>query len=208
MYAALSRTRWFMLTPSSKHAFPHDYRSGPSLLDWDPTKWVILVMHALGLVSGLKRVHRDDIGAAMTHMLHKGAIESELERTRETWTWTDVEKYIRAGRHLGRCVLIIDGFVLDVTGYLGEHPGGASILRRYSIHINSQQDEDCELESSPEEEKQQTAEWAFHGGLNIHSRAAKKRMEELRVAKLSGTNGDDMVLSRTHAYPDRSAQSL
>ena len=28
------------------------------------------------------------------------------------------------------------------------------------------------------------ADWAFNGGLNNHSRAAKRRMYELRVAKL------------------------
>ena len=31
------------------------------------------------------------------------------------------------------------------------------------------------------------ADWAFNGGLNNHSRAARKRMQELRVAYYKGT---------------------
>lgn len=30
------------------------------------------------------------------------------------------------------------------------------------------------------------AGWAFHGGMNNHSRAARRRMRELRVAKFVG----------------------
>ena len=39
------------------------------------------------------------------------------------------------------------------------------------------------------------ATWAFDGGLNKHSRAAKRRLKELRVARfgIDGGNGDDDV---------------
>jgi stearoyl-CoA desaturase (delta-9 desaturase) len=51
-------------------------------------------------------------------------------------------------------------------------PGGANILRKYSVRL---QDEIGTWRK---------ADWAFNGGLNNHSRAAKRRMYELRVAKL------------------------
>lgn len=50
-------------------------------------------------------------------------------------------------------------------------PGGAKILRDYSIIPDS-------AGQTPD------ASWAFGGGLNNHSRAAKQRMWSLRVAKL------------------------
>ena len=51
-------------------------------------------------------------------------------------------------------------------------PGGAGILQKYSVR---RQDEIGIWHK---------ADWAFNGGLNNHSRAAKRRMHELRVAKL------------------------
>lgn len=117
-----------------QHAFPHDYRSGPSLSDWDPSKWAILCLHAMGLVSGLKRARPEDVSEALTYMSHKkenegpghliaasSDAEPEDEWFGEVWTWVDVEEYVRAGRDSGRCVIVIDGFVVDVTGYLGQH---------------------------------------------------------------------------------------
>ncbi|KAG5637648.1 hypothetical protein H0H81_003725 [Sphagnurus paluster] len=49
-------------------------------------------------------------------------------------------------------------------------PGGASLLRKYSTF--------------PEKDKCLDASWAFGGGLNNHSRAAKRQMRALRVAKI------------------------
>jgi stearoyl-CoA desaturase (Delta-9 desaturase) len=47
-------------------------------------------------------------------------------------------------------------------------PGGAAILRQYAAHGREQHD----------------ASWAFNGGLNNHSRAAKRKMVELRIARV------------------------
>ncbi|KAG6879480.1 hypothetical protein C0992_002203 [Termitomyces sp. T32_za158] len=89
--------------------------------------------------------------------------------TGDVWNQVQLLGYIQAVP--GRCVIEIDGFVVDVTKYLGEHPGGAKVLRKYSIIPDS---------------AGQTldASWAFGGGLNNHSRAAKQQMRSLRVAKL------------------------
>ena len=37
------------------HSFQADYRNGPRLYNWDPSKWLIWMMEKVGLASGLKR---------------------------------------------------------------------------------------------------------------------------------------------------------
>jgi len=156
------------------HAFPHDFRSGPSVFDWDPSKWIILGLYCLGLAGGLRRVHEEDVKEAEAYMAHRnqqGDQSSEGEQAEEwegeVWGMDEVRRYKRDKP--SSCVVLIRGFVVDVTGYLGEHPGGAALLRRYSVCLDHSDARD--------------ATWAFDGGLNIHSRAAKKRMRALRIAK-------------------------
>ncbi|KZT73326.1 hypothetical protein DAEQUDRAFT_662387 [Daedalea quercina L-15889] len=184
------RTHDSLFSPPRKHAFPHDYRSGPARYDWDPSKWTILLLKRLGLVWGLKRARPEDVREAHLYMLHKHAGEASASEDSgtgdssssddtdflcssdigtETWKLEDVRRYADSGR----CVVVLDGFAVDVTGYLGEHPGGAALLRKYSVRSG------CAQEDAWKE-----ADWAFHGGMNNHSRAARRRMRELRVAKL------------------------
>ncbi|KAH9947108.1 fatty acid desaturase-domain-containing protein [Amylocystis lapponica] len=168
-----------------QHAFPHDYRSGPSMFDWDPSKWVIFLLHALGLVSGLKRARNEDVYSAHAYMLQKerSSVPSEVVMEEEgpwkgpTWTPDQVRTYVQAGGRGGRCVVVLDGFVVDITAYLAEHPGGATLLRKYSVRLSGEA-------QAIGEEHWQLADWAFHGGLNKHSRAASRRMRELRIARL------------------------
>lgn len=157
------------------HAFPHDFRSGPSYMDWDPTKWIILGLYQLKLVSKLRRAREDDLVEAVQRM-HKKLSDGEAEQELDSWygeTWRikQLEEYVEVKK--GACVVVVDGFATDVTSYLGEHPGGASIMRKYSFRPR---DDDSALSKR--------ASWAFHGGLNNHSWAAKKRMRELRIAKI------------------------
>jgi hypothetical protein len=66
-------------------------------------------------------------------------------------------------------------------------PGGAGLLRKYSAvakgetsHSNGWSD----------------ASWAFGGGLNNHSRGARRRMEELKVAKIQLDVGATQLVER------------
>ncbi|KAL1739712.1 hypothetical protein HDZ31DRAFT_48930 [Schizophyllum fasciatum] len=153
------------------HTFPHDYRSGPSYRDWDPTKWIIAALHRLGFVKGLRRARDADLRAALAHMhlkSHHHGISSEDED--ELWdgpVWDTAELKERAAQ--GSCLLVIDGYIVDATSYLGEHPGGASILRKYAC--------------SPRQDTMIDATWAFEGGLNNHSWPARRGMRNLRVAR-------------------------
>ncbi|KAH9849215.1 hypothetical protein C2E23DRAFT_888403 [Lenzites betulinus] len=174
-----------------QHSFPHDFRSGPSPLDWDPSKWAIMLLHSLGLASGLRRARADEIRAAREHMLRKeishltddtsspsmsGSDEDEDDV--DQWdgpVWTHAEATAHA-RTSGGCVLLLDGYAVDAAEYLGEHPGGALLLRRYAIGaVARTQDADMSVHD---------ADWAFHGGINKHSLAARRRMRQLRVAKV------------------------
>ncbi|KDR81083.1 hypothetical protein GALMADRAFT_1122110 [Galerina marginata CBS 339.88] len=156
------------------HAFPHDFRSGPSLTNWDPSKWIILGLEKLGLVTGLRRARDDDLVEAVLYMRKKnnlGVTEREVDTwDGEMWNIDKVERFAR--EKTGRCIVLIDGFAIDVTPYLGEHPGGVNLLRKYSVGLSG----DIDLWHQ--------ADRAFSGGMNHHSRAARRRMRELRVAKL------------------------
>ncbi|KIJ13749.1 hypothetical protein PAXINDRAFT_176886 [Paxillus involutus ATCC 200175] len=158
------------------HAFPHDYRSGPSRFDWDPSKWIIASLYHFGLVSSVRRARPQDIKEAKrfmnqrTHDQNTTTTETDKAWNGPEWRIEEIEEY--AASKPEKCIIVIDGFVVDVTAYLKEHPGGAKILRNYSIrrHVDG--------------ESWRDASWAFDGGLNNHSRAARRRMCELRVAKL------------------------
>ncbi|KAI0778965.1 fatty acid desaturase-domain-containing protein [Trametes elegans] len=177
------------------HSFPHDFRSGPSSLDWDPSKWAIMLLHSIGLASGLRRAELEEIKAAREHMLEKEAArmsadafvsgdaevgdEGEAESTKwdgPIWTAEQAAEYANT-KH--RCVLLLDGYAVDATEYLAEHPGGTALLRRYTIGSKAPK-RDAPLPRGPARD----ADWAFHGGINKHSQAARRRMRRLRVAKV------------------------
>ncbi|RXW22667.1 hypothetical protein EST38_g3171 [Candolleomyces aberdarensis] len=72
------------------HTFPHDFRSGPSAFDWDPSKWIILALSELGLVHGLRRAKKEDVTEAAHYMHKKYSGETQLkessaDETEEEW---------------------------------------------------------------------------------------------------------------------------
>uniref|UniRef100_A0A8H7Y9T2 Acyl-CoA desaturase n=1 Tax=Psilocybe cubensis TaxID=181762 RepID=A0A8H7Y9T2_PSICU len=156
------------------HSFPHDFRSGPSLADWDPSKWIIIALQQLGLVASLRRARKEDLDEAIHHMKKKAStgVDEPEDRRWDGETWNNVQVVDFAKAKTGRCIVLIDGYAVDVTAYLGQHPGGAKLLREYSIRLTSDID------------SWRKADWAFKGGLNNHSRAARRQMREMRVAKL------------------------
>lgn len=177
------------------HAFPQDFRAGPSASNWDPSKWVILVLHRLGLIKGLRRAREEDIIEAAEWMrrqreklinengedahihIHPPHTDFDdsyytsdtLDMTEKLQVWDIKELHEYVNSKAGRCVVLLDGYAVDVTSYLKEHPGGASFLRNYSVRVDNDTVD---------------ASTAFHGGMNNHSRAAKKRARQLRVARV------------------------
>jgi len=156
------------------HAFPHDYRSGPAKIDWDPSKWVILALAKLGVAWGLRRASAEDIAAARAYMLAHGHDQRAVEKedwTGPTWAETELEAYVKGK---GACVVLIDGYAVDVTEYVDAHPGGARLLRGYAFPINP----------GGGNNRWKEAGWAFNGGVNKHSQGARRRMKQLRVARV------------------------
>ncbi|KAM0788281.1 hypothetical protein ACM66B_001427 [Microbotryomycetes sp. NB124-2] len=86
----------------------------------------------------------------------------------------------RSSRGSGLLVLLIDGYVVDVSRYAREHPGGYALLRQYAVTSKS-------VNSDESNEPLWTrASEAFHGGLNIHGWSAQEKMKEMRVARIVG----------------------
>ncbi|KAI0756344.1 hypothetical protein C8Q80DRAFT_24607 [Daedaleopsis nitida] len=172
------------------HSFPHDFRSGPSLFDWDPSKWAIVLLKYFGLASNLRRARLEEIKAARHHMLQKELAmmhayssdsATDLEDQDdgwhgEVWTKEQLARYVAAAE--GRCVLLLRGYAVDVTEYMTEHPGGDALLQQYAVAQTGR-----EPGESPESPLR-NANWAFHGGINKHSSAAKRLMRKLRIAKV------------------------
>lgn len=155
-----------------------------------------MALHYFGFATGLRRARQEDLAEAKRYMRFKttiGIAPSNVEAWKgQVWNHEELDKYIQASPE--KVVVLIDGFAIDVTLYLSEHvwhcssyymhlmrahniykPGGAGLLRKYSTaakgeasHSNGWSD----------------ASWAFGGGLNNHSRAARRRMQELRLAKI------------------------
>jgi len=98
------------------------------MTDWDPSKWVILTLAKLGVAWGLRRATPEDIATAQAHMLLHGHDHNSVHRKiveKEEWgrgvpTWTEAELKAFAERN-GACVLVIDGYAVDATGYIEAH---------------------------------------------------------------------------------------
>ncbi|KAJ3550848.1 hypothetical protein NM688_g4987 [Phlebia brevispora] len=201
------------------HTFPYDFRSGPSTFEWDPSKWIILALHYLGLVGRLRRAKQEDIDEAKRHMLIKSgnAIESGYSSQgsvagsdehdhpdHPAWTLSQAQVYAR--ERAGHCLVVLDGFILDVTTYLGEHPGGAQLLWQYALPKDDYRGK-CETYDQSRSQRWKQATWAFFGGLNVHSRRANKRLQEFIVAKLIEGKYTMAANASVRTYPIASGSS-
>ena len=149
------------------HAYPSDYRNGIRWYDYDPTKWFINALFFLGLASSLRISDHDEV-----EKVKLLALEEKLKERKRRFNWGPAdeslplvsrEELVRQVKedHLER--LVIDGYVVDMSKFKGDHPGGEKILRSYYGKDATQ---------------------AFHGGLNFHTSAANSMMKGLRVGKI------------------------
>lgn len=148
------------------HAFPKDYRNGVALLDWDPTKWGLYLLHHLTpFITLLHTSSTEEIDLAQAHVRKLDAsahdhmsIPSDIDLP--TWKKSEVPSQVKelvhramaAGSLKRPCVVLIDGYAIDVGSYAHSHPGGADVLRRFSV----------DAEASWKGLKDGTR--AFHGG--------------------------------------------
>ena len=109
-----------------------DYRNAIKWWQYDPTKWFIWANRRIGFASHLKVFPDNEV--------RKGQLAMQLKRLRRTqdnlqWpttsndlpvvTW---ETFQEQSKH--RPLILIAGFIHDVSEFLEEHPGGAKILKR------------------------------------------------------------------------------
>jgi len=149
------------------HQFPMDYRNAIKWHQYDPTKWFIWVMGKLGLASQLKTFPDNEV--------RKGQLTMQLKRLRETqkclrWapdsnelpviSWDSFQE-----ESAKRPLVLITGFIHDVSNFMDEHPGGRHLIAKMIS---------------------KDATTAFFGGVYDHSNAAHNLLSMMRVGILDG----------------------
>jgi len=148
------------------HEFPYDYRNGAEYHSFDPTKWLIWALSYVGGTYNLMRFDTETIEKGKLQMLEK-----EVIRRRELLHWGPqpdtlpeytMEK-VKEEFLKGEQLIVVDGFVHDVRGFIDEHPAGSAIVKPYLG---------------------KDASSAFNGGVYNHSNAARNMIDTLRIGKL------------------------
>ncbi|KAL1734718.1 hypothetical protein EV714DRAFT_244637 [Schizophyllum commune] len=149
------------------HQFPMDYRNAIKWWQYDPTKWFIWANRRIGFASHLKVFPDNEV--------RKGQLAMQLKRLRRTqdnlqWpttsndlpvvTW---ETFQEQSKH--RPLILIAGFIHDISEFLEEHPGGEHLIRKFIGR---------------------DASTAFFGGVYDHSHAAHNLLAMKRVGILEG----------------------
>ncbi|CAG8543942.1 5186_t:CDS:2 [Dentiscutata erythropus] len=150
------------------HEFPKDYRNGYGLFDYDPSKWLIWLFHTCtNQIPFVYRVPDNEVRKARSNMK---LLEAQRERGECDWgidpktlPTMSYEEFQEKVKNEGKQWLLIDEFVLNVETFKPSHPGGSKILEAYYGKDSTR---------------------AFHGGLNIHTKAAKTMMNMFRVARI------------------------
>nr|AEZ65020.1 delta 9-fatty acid desaturase [Cunninghamella echinulata] len=149
------------------HQFPMDYRNAIRWYQYDPTKWFIWVCSKFGLASHLKVFPENEV--------RKGELTMQLKKLRKTQdalTWPpDVDELPVISwesfqeQSSKRPLIIVAGFIHDVSDFIDEHPGGRHLIIKY-----------IGKDATP----------AFFGGVYDHSNAAHNLLSMKRVGALHG----------------------
>ncbi|GAA6038039.1 hypothetical protein JCM8097_007512 [Rhodosporidiobolus ruineniae] len=149
------------------HEFPQDFRNAIKWYQYDPTKWFIYTAYCLGLASQLKTFPDNDIKRGQYAMKLKTMAREAHEIT---WpkssnhlpvlTWDDFQEECKT-----RQLMVIGGFIHDVSTFIDEHPGGAGFIK-------SRLGKDASA--------------AFYGGVYDHSNGANAVLAEYRVGVIEG----------------------
>ncbi|EMR65222.1 putative delta 9-fatty acid desaturase protein [Eutypa lata UCREL1] len=149
------------------HQFPVDYRNAIKWYQYDPTKWFIQLSEYLRLSTNLQTFPENEI--------KKGTLTMSLKKLRaeqDDILWppgskelpvVDWDTYQKESEMTP--LVLINGYIHDVSGFEEKHPGGRSILMR---HVGKD------------------ASSAFSGGVYEHSNAAHNLLAMMRVGVLDG----------------------
>lgn len=149
------------------HQFPMDYRNAVKWFQYDPTKWFIAAMKGVGLATNLKKFPDNEV--------QKGRVAMALQKLNDqqsqlSWpknyndlpviSWDDFQEEAKT-----RPLIVVHGFIHDVSSFMDEHPGGRHLL---AGKIGKD------------------ATVAFNGGLYNHSNAAHNLLSMMRVGVIDG----------------------
>lgn len=162
------------------HQFPMDYRNAFLWYQYDPTKWFIAACAKLGFASQLRVFPSNEISKGRLAMKLK-----ELKSLQDALSWpTPVETLPVVSwatfqeESKSRPLILLSGFIHDVSSYIDQHPGG-----RHYLTANSGKD----------------VTTLFFGGVYTHSNAAHNILSMMRVGILDG----GVELSTTKSPPRR-----
>jgi stearoyl-CoA desaturase (Delta-9 desaturase) len=108
------------------HEFPNDYRNAIRWWQYDPTKWLIAFLGWTGLAYDLHEFDSDLIQKNMVQMQAKKLNWGKDASVMESLTMKDVEKRVADGSQL----VVLDGFAIDLAGFVESHPGGPGYIKK------------------------------------------------------------------------------
>jgi stearoyl-CoA desaturase (delta-9 desaturase) len=117
------------------HEFPNDYRNGIQWYHYDPTKWLIAGLSKIGATFNLKVFPKNEIKRGVLYMKEKKLAELKLETVAPIgkeilpkWNWIEIKEKITNDKMM---LVIVNGYVHDVSAFAPTHPGGYALLQSY-----------------------------------------------------------------------------
>ncbi|KAF8893954.1 delta 9-fatty acid desaturase protein [Infundibulicybe gibba] len=163
------------------HQFPMDYRNAIKWYQYDPTKWFIWGCKQLGLASHLKVFPDNEVrkGQLTMHMKKLREMQDDLawpeDNDLPVVSWETFQEQASETP-----LVLISGFIHDVSRFLDEHPGGRHHISQFIG---------------------QDATAAFFGGVYEHSNAAHNLLAMKRVGVLHG--GQPHILDERQIPPSQ-----
>ncbi|KAJ3167077.1 hypothetical protein HDU88_002414 [Geranomyces variabilis] len=151
------------------HEFPSDFRNAVKFWQYDPTKWLIWLASTVGLTYNLNMFPDNEIEKGRLQMQAKkiDALKAKLNwgpplETLPKVTFDEFKELVKID---GRQLLIIEGVIYNVEGFMDHHPGGR-------VFIKSGIGRDMTT--------------AFNGGVYDHHNAARNLLSGFRFGVLDG----------------------
>lgn len=167
----LSLITWGEGNQNFHHEFPMDYRNGVKWYSYDPTKWAIWILYALGQIEVKKCTSQANIDKCIVQQQQK-----ILDSKRSQLNWGISIERLPVFSHdqfmdlakstKDRYLVVISGIIHDVTPFAKDHPGGIPLMQ--ASHG-----------------KDATA--AFEGAVYAHSNAARNLLATMRIGALGGS---------------------
>ena len=115
------------------HEFPFDYRNGLHFYDYDPGKWLIASLNLFGLTYNLKQFNPQLFEKGKIQMQEKRILEKKSKYdwgpNKEKLPIISMDEFKKRSK-LDNLILV-DGYVYNVTKFKDQHPGGKGFITAY-----------------------------------------------------------------------------